>query len=312
LPQTVEVKSGRLTIAEFTNTPFPYLHIKKIDAATGQLLAGAQFTVAKISGEIIANIASLSSGAVSLKVAPGVYVITEIKPPLGYELNDPVQTVEVFADGRLIYNSGGASVPGNNVTFANRPLNTIEIVKLDAVTHNPLSNAMFTVEKADGERFGTYRTDSSGKILVTDISEGTYVISETAAPNGYILNESPKSVNISGGKLVSVEFLNKPLSGIEIVKIDAITKAPLSGATFIIERPNGEKIGTYKTDISGKIIVPFLTEGTYVVSETIAPNGYILSEIPKTVVVTSGKTTSVEFTNKPLSGIRAATRCCTI
>ena len=302
-PQTVEVKSGRLTIAEFVNKPFPHLYIQKTDAATGNLVAGAKFTVANQNGEIIANVTSIASGPVSLKVAPGVYTVTEVQAPEGYELNDPVRSVEVKADGSTIYSAGGG-VPGNTVSFANRPLNTIEIVKLDAVTHNPLSGAMFTVDKADGTRIGSYRTDSSGKILVTGITEGTYVISETAAPSGYILNEAPKSVNVSGGRLVSVEFLNKPLSGIQILKLDAVTKAPLMGATFTVERSNGEKIGTYKTDSAGKIIVPGLTEGTYIVSETDAPDGYILDETPKTVSVTSGKLTDVEFTNKPLAGLQ--------
>jgi uncharacterized surface anchored protein len=79
------------------------------------------------------------------------------------------------------------------------------------VTHNPLSNATFSVTKANGESIGTYRTDAGGKILITGLTEGTYVISETAAPTGYILSGIPQNVNIGGGgRLVSVEFLNKP------------------------------------------------------------------------------------------------------
>ena len=303
-PQTVEVRSGRLAVAEFGNTPFPYLHIRKVDAATGRLVAGAEFTVATMGGEVIANVTSLASGPVSVRVAPGVYVITEVKAPDGYELNDPVQTVEVRADGSAAYSVGGTAVPGNTVSFANRALNTIEIVKLCSVTHNPLSGAMFTVERANGERIGSYRTDSSGKILIPGLVEGTYVISETAAPDGYILSESPKSVNVSGGRLVSVEFLNKPLSGIQIIKLDAVTGAPLPGASFTVERANGERVGTFRTDSAGKIIVPDLTEGAYIVSETAAPDGYILDEAPKTVTVRSGAMTTVEFANKPLSGLQ--------
>ena len=303
-PQTVEVKSGRLTIAEFVNKEFPLLHIRKIDAETRQLLAGAEFTVATMGGEIIANVVSLASAPVSIRVAPGVYVITEVKAPMGYELNDPVQTVEVRADGSTVYSVGGGAVPGNTVSFANRALNTIEIVKLCSVTHNPLSGAMFTVDKANGERIGSYRTDSSGKILIPGLAEGTYVISETAAPDGYILSESPKSVNVSGGRLVSVEFLNKPLSGIQIIKLDAITNNPLSGAVFSVTRANGEVIGTFRTEADGKVIIPGLDEGVYVVGETRAPDGYVIDEMPKNVTVKSGVLATVEFTNKPLSGIQ--------
>jgi uncharacterized surface anchored protein len=303
-PQTVEVKSGKFTTAEFTNKPFPYLNIVKKDAATGQLVAGAQFTVANDNGTVIANVTSLSTSAVSLKVAPGVYVITEVVPPDGYELNDPVQTVEVKADGSAVFNVGGAAVPGNTVTFGNNKLNTLEIVKLDAVTKNPLSGAMFTVDKANGERIGSYRTDAAGKILIPDLSEGTYVISETAAPNGYILSDSPKSVNLSGGRLVSVEFLNKPLSGIQIVKLDVVTHQPLQGAKFSVTRASGEVIGTFRTEADGKVLISGLDEGVYVVGEITAPDGYQLDETPKNVTVTSGKLAAVEFTNKPYSGIQ--------
>jgi uncharacterized surface anchored protein len=307
MPQTVTVKSGKLTVAEFANTPLPNLYIKKIDAATGALLAGAEFSIATVNGAVIANVTSIATGAVIVpRIQPGVYVITETKAPAGYELNDPVQTVEVRADGSTVYyggSYGGTALTGNTATFANRKLNTLEIVKLDSVTKNPLSGAMFTVDKANGERIGSYRTDASGKILIPELSEGTYVISETAAPDGYILNESPKSVNISGGKLVSVEFLNKPLSGIQIIKTDAVSHKPLSGATFEVTRVNGEKIGTFKTDVSGKVVIPDLTEGGYIVSETIAPDNYILDNTPQTVTVKSGKLTTVEFTNKPFSGI---------
>jgi uncharacterized surface anchored protein len=301
-PQTVEVKSGKLTVAEFTNKELPNLYIRKVDRETGELVAGAEFLVEK-SGVFVAYVVSSASGAVIVPhVQPGVYTITEVKAPAGYELNDPVQTIEVMAADEAYYNS--AALAGNLVTFGNNPLCSLEIVKLDSVTKNPLSGAMFDVTKANGEKIGSYRTDASGKILIPDITEGTYVVSETAAPDGYILSAAPQNVNVGGGKLVSVEFLNKPLSGIEIIKTDSVTHAPLSGATFSVARADGENIGTYKTDVSGKAVVTDLTEGAYIVSETIAPDGYILDAAPQTVTVKSGKLASAEFVNKPLAGLQ--------
>ncbi len=215
-PQTVEVKSGKITIAEFTNTPFPYLHIVKTDASTGQLLSGAEFTVTNSAGAVIANVRSQASGAVSLKVAPGVYTVTETKAPDGYELNDPVQRVEVRADGSAVYYGTSVAYPGSTAAFANRPLNAIEILKLDEVTKNPLADALFTVDKANGERIGSFRTGNDGMILLTGLTEGTYVIAETAAPSGYILNEIPQTVSVSGGKLV-------PVVGISSFKRNSMT-----------------------------------------------------------------------------------------
>jgi uncharacterized surface anchored protein len=301
-PQTVEVKSGKLTVAEFTNKELPNLYIRKVDRETGELVAGAEFLVEK-SGVFVAYVVSNANGAVTVPhVQPGVYTITEVKAPEGYELNDPVQTVEVIAAGEAYYNS--AALAGNLVTFGNNPLCSLEIVKLDSVTKNPLSGAMFDVTKANGEKIGSYRTDASGKILIPDITEGTYVVSETAAPDGYILSAAPQNVNVSGGRLVSVEFLNKPLSGIEIIKLDAVTHQPLQGAKFDVTKADGERIGNFTTGADGKALISGLDEDVYVVGEVTAPDGYQLDEAPKNITVKSGKLATVEFTNKPYSGIQ--------
>jgi hypothetical protein len=42
-------------------------------------------------------------------------------------------------------------------------------------------------------------------------------------PEGYILDEAPKTIVVTSGKLTTVEFLNKPLSGLRIIKLDSTT-----------------------------------------------------------------------------------------
>jgi uncharacterized surface anchored protein len=135
-------------------------------------------------------------------------------------------------------------------------------------------------------------------IIIPDLAEWTYVVSETIAPNGFMLDETPKNVNVVSGRMATVEFTNRPHSGIEILKLDALTLRPLSGATFEVTRDNGEKIGTYRTDWTGKIIVNNLPEGTYIVSEIMAPSGYQIDEAPKTVIVRSGRLTVVELEDR--------------
>ena len=290
--QTVEITNSKTVTIEFRNRKFGSLIIKKIDDITGDPLSGANFTVYHQAGSFVGEYTTGKDGTINIpNVAPGWYVISETKAPAGYILNSTAKTVEV------------KPVVPTVTTFTNKPLSGIEIIKTDSITHNPLAGATFIVERSNGEKIGIYKTDAAGKIIVSALEPGTYIVSETIAPDGYILNETPKTVIVISGKMTMVEFINKPLSGIEIIKTDSVTHNPLTGATFILERSNGEKIGTYKTDSAGKIIVPDLTEGTYIVSETIAPDGYILNEIPKTVVVVSGKITTVEFANKPYSGI---------
>jgi uncharacterized surface anchored protein len=245
------------------------------------------------NGGFVGDVSTDAGGKATIpSIEPGWYVISETKAPTGYLITEPARTVEVKA-----------TVP-TVVTITNRAENNLQIVKLDHFTRAPLAGAHFRVEHTNGANVGTFITDSAGKILVGNLKEGAYVVSELKAPDGYMLDAIPQTIVIEGGKLHSIEFLNKPLSGIQIIKTDAMTNNPLSGATFAVERANGERIGTFKTDAAGKAIVPDLESGTYVVSESIAPEGYILSESPKMAVVTSGKLTAVEFANQPKSGIQ--------
>ena len=68
-----------------------------------------------------------------------------------------------------------------------------------------------------------------------------------------------------------MEFTNKQLGGIQILKTDAITGQPLMGAKFRVETKNGALIGEYETDKQGHINVPTLPNGWYTVLETFAP-----------------------------------------
>ncbi|MCL2773474.1 MAG: SpaA isopeptide-forming pilin-related protein, partial [Oscillospiraceae bacterium] len=290
--QTVEIAKASTVTVEFQNRPYGSLVIKKIDEITQKALAGADFDVYHQGGSFVGNYTTGVDGTVNIgSLEPGFYVVSETRAPTGYSLDNTAKTIEIKA------------VVPTVATFSDKPLSGIEVLKTDAVTHKSLTGATFEVTKANGEKVGTYKTDNAGKIIVSDLTEGVYVISETIAPDGYERDENPQTVTVISGKLTSVEFADKPYSGIAILKTDEFSHIPLTGATFEVAKADGEKVGTYKTDSAGKIIVSDLSEGVYVVSETIAPYGYVKSEIPQTVTVKSGKLTQVEFTDRPVSGI---------
>jgi uncharacterized repeat protein (TIGR01451 family) len=292
-PQSVALTSEQLHRLEFANSKLASLQVIKTDEYNGEPLANAKFRVTAQSGEYVADLTTDGSGkAIIPAIAPGWYVISETKAPAGYLITEAARTVEVKA-----------TVP-TVVTITNRAENNLEIVKLDCFTRTPLAGATFKVEHANGANVGTYNTDSAGKILIGSLAEDAYVVSEIKAPQGYMLDSEPQVITIEGGRLHSLEFLDKPLSGIEILKTDASAHAPLANATFKVTRANGEVIGTYKTDVSGKALVTGLESGTYIVSETVAPDGYILDAAPQTVIVNSGALTVAEFENKPLAGLK--------
>ena len=297
-PQDFEVTSNQFIKLTFENKQLSSLQIRKTSAADGSPLAGASFEVRKQSGEYVGEYATGADGSASVPcIAPGWYIISETKAPQGYALDSAAKTVEV------------KPVAPTVVTFTNKPLSGIEIIKTDAVNKAPLTGAEFLVERDNGERIGKYKTDAAGKIIVPGLTEGTYVVSETAAPDGYILDAAPQTVIVKSGKLAVAEFANKPLAGLRIVKLDSVTRSPIAGVEFAVSKTNGEKVEnafrghTFRTDSIGQIYIPQLSDGYYTVTETSAAYGYILDAEPKIVLAQSGKTTLLEVTNTPQSGL---------
>lgn len=291
-PQDFEAKHNQFIKLTFENKKLTSLVIKKINAITGEPLAGAQFKVEKQDGRHIGEYTTDKQGLITIPaLEPDWYVIRETAAPAGYHLNETPKTVEV------------KTVDPTVVTFSNKPLSGIEIIKLDGHSFAPLPGAAFIVERDNGERVGQFKTDATGKILVTGLDEGTYIVSETMAPSGYILDEQPKTVIVRSDKLTAVEFFNKPLSGLQIKKIDSETHQPVPDAEFMVMQMDGLPIGRFKTDSAGLIYLPELPSGWYVVTETKAADGYILDSYPHNVYIEWGDPVTLEIENTPYSGM---------
>ena len=52
------------------------------------------------------------------------------------------------------------------MTFENKPLSGIKIVKTDSETGEPLEGVSFAVSKMNGEKIGTFKTDKEGMIYI--------------------------------------------------------------------------------------------------------------------------------------------------
>ena len=161
-------------------------------------------------------------------------------------------------------------------------MTSLVIKKVDDVSGAPLAGAKFFVEKQNGEHVGEYTTDKTGTILIPTLSPDWYVIRETKAPEGYILDETPKTVEVKTNVPTTVTFSNKPLSGIKIIKTDSETGSPLANVVFSISKLNGEKIGNFKTDKDGMVYISNLADGYYTVTEIEGLAGYHWDKEPKT------------------------------
>ncbi len=299
------LKAGESKEITVENVAKNAIVIKKVDADTGEPLAGAHFSISIISdgnssgthGTTIANVITNSNGvAVVTGLKAGGYIIEETKAPEGYVMVEQAQTIWLNKD----------DTSAVTVTFENRKNAGLGIKKMDSITKEPLADAIFKVTDSKGQVVGTsnglFRTDEKGFIHIPNLTPGAYVVQEIQAPNGYVLDNTPQTVHIEYGKLHTLEFFNTPTTSILIKKYDSETREPLANATFKVTDSKGANVGNgnglFTTNENGTILVSNLKAGTYIVEEVKAPNGYILNSKPQVVEVENGKVYTLDFYNE--------------
>lgn len=304
---TVKVTSGKDYGEEIPNYPLNSIVIKKTDANTSKLLAGAAFEVRKVSGDISGNSGTIigryttdDSGIIVITdLEAGAYIIEEVQPPANYLLSEnSKQQAWLKADGTSVV----------EVTFANYPYGHLLITKTDADTKKPLAGAKFKVTTADGTVVGNangeFITDSNGEILIPNVKPDSYVVTEIQAPEGYEISEEAKTIQVgTDGGTYQLRFADRALNGLVISKIDEETREPIKNVTFEVSKMNGERIGTYRTDSDGKIALSNLESGWYTVIETKAAKGYALDSEPKHIEVKNGKQALLTVTNRQTSSM---------
>ena len=317
--QTIQIKEGRTSVLTFKNQPRGKLIIQKRDSQTNEVLPGAEFRVTTAAGcevglDGVIGTSSLTQNGIFTtdaqgeirisNLAPGAYVISEIKAPDGGYVIDTPST-------NVVIGQGGDT---QTVVIKNTRKGGLIVEKYDKVTKQPLAGAQFKIMTASGELVpdnegltssnGLYTTDQNGQIVLSKLLPGTYVVSEEKAPDNYRKDPTPQTVVVNAGDTQTIRFYDDPLCTLTILKRDAVTKKPLKGAEFLVKDSSGHVIGPnnglYTTGTDGTVTVTGLApNSTIVVSEKKAPVGYILDETPKNIVVRSGVANGLIFDNEP-------------
>lgn len=298
----VNVAENEVSELILTNKRLTGIQIVKKDSLTDKPLANATFEVVLVNSsysntKYIGDFTTDEAGSITIpNLYPGVYGITEIKAPRGYNIDVEQKLIEVSIQNDAI------------VELTNTAKAGLQIKKVDENTGEPLANAKFRVTNINGQSVGEYTTSRTGFINIPELEQGYYIVEETQAPDGYILDTTPKTVEVRENAPTIIEFTNKQKGGIQILKVDEATGTPLQGAKFRVTTKNGMFIGEYETDRQGHINLPELDNGWYTILEIEAPDGYILDDVKKDVEVTGYKTQIVEFTNKAKAGIQIIKR----
>ncbi len=268
--------------------------VTKTDADSGAKLSGATFALLDTAETILQTATTDGTGTVTFSnIKAGQYQVQEIGAPTGYLLSVPTtQPVTVTA---------GAT---SQVVFANdRITSKIRIVKTDALTHQSLAGATFTITDESGALVATLTTGTDGMATSDWLPYGTYIISETVAPDHYVNSGFSQTMYAhENGKTYEFTVENAPTKGgIRLTKTDALDGHPIVGVTFDIYLGK-QMVASMTTNESGVAVAPDLEKGSYTIREVALPEGYTGTLVELTAEVQSDQTTELACTNTPIQG----------
>lgn len=294
------------------NSPLEYgFKVKKVSTNDEKLvLPGAEFRI--LGGGLDRTYTTGADGLTEQITLPiGEYTLTEMKAPEGYVINGAGRHISVKADG--IYLDGGKLGEGAAITIRNAPVNfKLRLVKVDADTNQPLANVAFILK---GKYGGTHSliTGSNGITDTISLAPGEYTLSEVAAAEGYAIPLNGWGFTVTEGTvqqvtntsevtewsfkrgLLTLTLKNSRIyGGLTIEKTDGKDGSALAGAEFTVAGSDGTPLtfiknngryeaatgegasSTIATDANGTAHITGLKFGNYAVTETKAPEGYVL------------------------------------
>ena len=299
---TLTTEDKETAVFELTNKANE-VKVRKLDSHTKQPLANATIKVTDASGKVFYEGKTGADGYITMKELPaGKYTWQEIAAPDTYSIDPTLYSFTIDAYGKVT----------GDIQFANDPI-TLEITKMNTYTNAPMAGITFTLQDSEGKVVktklveGGYRipaedgtetfvTDANGKAVFKYLKAGKYKLVETV-PTGYIADgttEIELTDKHSEAAPCKVTVNNCP-TGVKIIKVDAKTEKPLTGAGFSIKVKDGlgfetltftkQADGKYFFDENGKemdlmvdkngeVVIHGLPLGAIWIEESVVPTGY--------------------------------------
>ena len=212
--QTVTVAAGATSDVRFENDRANgKIRIVKRDALTKEALAGAVFTVTRLSaaegggavGEVVTTLTTGADGTAETGwLQWGRYRVAETGVPEHYADGGFVTEIDCTEDGKTY-----------TVEAENEPTKGwIRLVKTDRLNGNPI----------EGVAFDIYENDEYGNALVADMTtgkdgtavspplrKGRYIVRERGATAGYVLEEIALDATVRSDETTQLRATNQPV-----------------------------------------------------------------------------------------------------
>uniref|UniRef100_UPI003AB32793 SpaA isopeptide-forming pilin-related protein n=1 Tax=Dysosmobacter sp. TaxID=2591382 RepID=UPI003AB32793 len=271
--QTVVVNPNDTQTLHFYNDPVGGVEIIKVNEDNhSERIPNTTFEIRKVDDALVDTVTTDKNGRVFVALEDGSYYAKEVTSNKSFRLDDTPHYFEI-KDGKHVA-----------LQVTNKKLSGIVIHKIDSATGDGIYGVKFVLYDADKKPIGEYTSDDRGYIYIDEIPgglSGRFYLRELEAAPGYTLDKQYKTVYVSPGKTVEIEWENTAVTGqIQIYKYAAeynevtgtAPGTPLKGAVYeIVNARSGKVVDYITTDARGVAASKPLPLTRYQIREVTAP-----------------------------------------
>ena len=271
--QTVVVNPDDTQSLYFYNAPIGGVEIIKVNEDNhSERIPNTTFEIRKVDDALVDTVTTDKNGRVFVALEDGSYYAKEVTSNKSFRLDDTPHYFEI-KDGKRV-----------TLQVTNKKLSGIVIHKIDSATGEGIYGVKFVLYDANKKPIGEYTSDDEGYIYIDEIPgglSGRFYLRELEAAPGYTLDKQYKTVYVSPGKTVEIEWENTAVTGqIQIYKYAAeynevtgtAAGTPLKGAVYeIVNARSGKVVDYITTDARGVAASKPLPLTRYQIREVTAP-----------------------------------------
>ena len=271
--QTVVINPNDTQTLHFYNDPVGGVEIIKVNEDNhSERIPNTTFEIRKVDDALVDTVTTDKNGRVFVALEDGSYYAKEVTSNKSFRLDDTPHYFEI-KDGKHV-----------TLQVTNKKLSGIVIHKIDSATGEGIYGVKFVLYDANKKPIGEYTSDDEGYIYIDEIPgglSGRFYLRELEAAPGYTLDKQYKTVYVSPGKTVEIEWENTAVTGqIQIYKYAAeynevtgtAAGTPLKGAVYeIVNARSGKVVDYITTDARGVAASKPLPLTRYQLREVTAP-----------------------------------------
>lgn len=205
-------------------------------------------------------------------------------------------------DGAYI---GQAPVGMRRIEIDGRSVGELEVSEKTYARYSGSELEALPILLKDGEEPAMHTTDEQGVIATDHLAEGEWRLRETAAPKGYLVDPTVRSLTVTADGLINGDAdhtvaVENDYTKVQMSKRDITNEAEVPGAKLSILDSDGNVVESW---ISGEEPhrIDRLEPGDYTLVEEMTPNRYDkATEVPFTVLP-SGELQTVVMYDEPIS-----------